>query len=329
MTDLIPSKYYANYIDSINWQFSDRDKAALALHWGRSFENELTALKELKSELTDANIIAEIDDYVSRQRTKLEEFSASGDNFVFSLNHYDEHDRCHHTDGFFADFEDACKRGKKLNFEFEVTKFLVVPKGGSFPRFVNGGVNPYILDDLEEKTAEDLVHFSDEEDNGEIGSASFAADGTLTYLWLARMDIPTKSELLKEHDPDHFHNAFVKMPSPYDTGDIVKLVSTELRQGGRCGVVSTSKEEWTNYLEQIENVSSADSFDSGITVFMVDEDGNVRHEHIPPAYMEPYAPAQDDPDRDLLKSLSAVAKDSGALHWFLFNYERRRHNTGE
>ena len=330
--DFIPSRHVAKHCRDIAWEFSDRDKAALTLHWGRSFEAGLSALERLKSELGDEKVISDIDEYIASERAELARFEQEGDGIVFVLQHYDEEYGDWSTDGLFASAEDAVERGKRLGSTFEITKALVVPRSGSLPRAARAELNPYMVEGVEDKGVDELVSYPDEDDDdGQRGTATYAAGGTLLRVWCASPDEPDKEQLMREHDPERFYNAFVELPNPFEAGDIVQLVPAGTRSGGDVAVVSTSQAEWAKYMERVRTKDLPYDFsDCGITILVVGEDGRISHEHVPVAYLEPCGADTGEADPALVEALVDIVKHgAGEIDWLLLQYDRVRHGAGK
>ena len=88
---------------------------------------------------------------------------------------------------------------------------------------------------------------------------------------LLRKEIPVYSEKYDIH---------VLIPNPYDKGDRVRLIGTDL-----VGEVSVSQEEWKKYVEKaLSPDSKEDWVDASITVRYADD--GYEHDHVNTIYLE-------------------------------------------
>ena len=144
----------------------------------------------------------------------------------------------------------------------------------------------------------------------------FTRNGILESFWSDEVESSLKGTTEKMFHPDRFENAFIPVPNPFERGDIVKLLS----DGGH-GVVSTSSEEWRDFLEKVNagEHSGCDFIDASITVEFIDE--GICHDHVNPAYLERYEPGTGEADYELLMAASELLKGRGGLDWFVDRYE--------
>ena len=320
MPELIPSEYVRNYAEELGWEFSDLDKAALTYHLGLPFEDEIQALKDLKEDLKDENVIAQIDDFVERETTSLASLKASGDDFVFCTTYYnglyDENTEC----GHFHTWEDAHARGVMLNKPFKISKYLVMSFVSADNKRIVGFRNPRFYD--EEAAFEEIISKAD--DDGKIGTADFSESGVLLRFWNSELQPKTKDDIARHFDTSLFENAYVDLPNPFERGDIVEVITDGAGRGAYHGVIDTSQDEWEEYRKRVDNLPEVDFFDSGITIQILFEDRQIGHTHIPPTILRPYTPPDDDPDKEMLELMSTIMSGKGSLEHFLMVYEQER-----
>ena len=79
---------------------------------------------------------------------------------------------------------------------------------------------------------------------------------------------------------DRFESSYVVVPNPYERGDRVRVIGTEL-----VGTVDVSQKDWKKYVEKaLLPDSKEDWVDASITV-RCSEDG-LDHYHVNPIYLE-------------------------------------------
>lgn len=93
---------------------------------------------------------------------------------------------------------------------------------------------------------------------------------------------PEKGLLASTSSTGQFERRFVKMPNPFEKGNIVRTT-----RDGRIGVVTTSQAEWRDFLRRAEEKGlDVDFSDASIIVEFQNADGSWGHRHIQPIYLE-------------------------------------------
>lgn len=327
--ELIPSKDVREHVRKAGWEFSDRDKAALAHHLGLPCEEEFAVLEELKGELQDEEVIAQVDAYLAHERRQLAAARRLGAGFVFVLEYQEEGDQFEYPQGYFADLETACRFGKLAGVEFTVEKHRMLGKGTPKPESNDALlVNPAFLP---EASIDELVIRSDDPDlilyDARVAWMRFTAEGELLRFWCGEGEgIPeSREELEPIFGRDTFENAYVQMPNLFEAGDIVRCVGPSCFDG-RIGVVETSQEQWAEYEERQRTTFSAvcDFSDAQIIVEFWSEEGGFSHSHVQPVYIERYEVPEDAPERDVLMCASDLLAGRGGLDWFLMHLDKYR-----
>lgn len=107
-------------------------------------------------------------------------------------------------------------------------------------------------------------------------------DSMDTEGWVGVVGIPGG-----EINKHRFENAFVRVPNPFERGDIVSIA--DKKHGALHGVVITSREKWEKQLVQFEKSGDSPSWwNPGVAVNYVDSDGNFRGKRVNPAYLQRY-----------------------------------------
>lgn len=199
----------------------------------------------------------------------------------------------------------------------------IVGFNGREAKKAKGYFNPNLMDgaDMEECVTEhDYCGHSEAE-------AWYGKDGMLEYFWSDEIERSDEEHLSRSYDLKRFENAFIFVPNPFETGDIVRLTTD-------CeghGIVATSQLEWQAFLERVESGRAkwADFSDASITVDFLQDDGQISHNHINPAFLEKFEPKKDDMDYDVLTSASAVCQGRCTLDWFTHSLDEYRKQLGE
>lgn len=329
MIEFIPSKDVRAYAAEVGWEFSDMDKASLVHHLDLPCEREFAALEELKGELSDEKVIAQIDSYLAYERGRLAVARRSGAGFVFVLVYKDEDDELEYPQGYFADVETARRFGKSAGVEFTVEKHRMLGEGEPEPERAGALlVNPAFVPDA---SVDELVILPDDPDlaliDAEVAWMRFSADGELLRFWCGEGEpLPeTREEVERVFGRDTFENAYVEMPNPFEAGDIVRLVGPG-HLDGRIGIVETSQEQWKEYDERQRTklADVCDFSDAQIVVETWREEGGFVHEHVQPVYIERYEVPEDAPEREVLLCASDLAAGRGGLDWFLMYLDKYR-----
>ena len=317
LSTFIPSRDVRDYITEIGWEFSDRDIAALLIHGyssNRPIEKLFSGLRTLQDETSDQKLRLQIAAYLDEIGGTFEAFQKNEDrNCIYVLKIQEEEESYYlriHPSGYFFDFEMAREYGRKAKAPFQVEKH---PVGAT--EFIGQYEDGEYLD-------------------YEIDSLSFNADG-IAYIFSSQFNIP---QPFMDQSEQFFVDAFVELPNPYETGDLVRFVGMD-----EYGIVETSCQQWKNSMEKYRKdkwnlVLHIDEktypiplefADARIRVVFLNDDGTFSHRHINPIDLERYEPQGDekDPMDQLLQYASYLYRGEGSLddlYYYTMEYRESR-----
>ena len=334
MIELIPSKDARELAEKIGWEFSDLDKAAIVYNQELPIEQGLAALEELKGELADEVVIAQIDVHIAKERDLLEKFAQpNGAIYVLKAQLEDEDDE--YLRGNFTDLASARAVGMKFGAEFIIEKHQLLGEGLPLPKPGAGMFNPNMLPDLPDdklivryKGVSDLDEDFDPDElawDAQLGRAHYSAEGEMMWYYCKEGPEPeTREDVEREFDLKSFRNAYVEMPNPFEAGDIVRGIGPAARCG--VGVVETSQEQWGEWKERRHagKAEWADFSDEQITVSFFDEKGGFSHNHIQPIFLERYEIPEDAPEWRLVMYAGDLLKGIGGIDWFVLYLDEYR-----
>lgn len=279
------SKDMQKYMAENNLEFSDFEKAALIYNSALSVKEKHVALKRLAKETSDEALKQQIADRLNDDRRDMEAFMNNAEGYVYVVLKLNDRDKYFGNEyGHFSDWQTACANGMALGCEFGIKKFRII----SSENYPSRKINP--SPDLYHLTHQEYEVFAWEDDLYPQAGFYFRSDGTLYHFW--------SSEIKREDKavPDawakgRFENSPVRMPNPFEKGDIVRFMKT-----GKCGIVEMSKEEWSS----VERAKTGDFTDSELHVFLFDNDGGADHCCLSPILLEKYEPQKDDENYELL-----------------------------
>ena len=321
MLDFI-SKDVRKYMEVNDLEFTDFEKAALIFHSGSPVLKRLELLEQLAEETEDASLREQILVRLAYERENMEAFRNNTEGYVYAVEAHEDGDEpsiC----GYFATANLAYAHGMKQGCKFRIEKYLIVGFNGQEAKKSKGYLNPNLMDeaDMEECVTEhDYYGHSEAE-------AHYDKDGTLIFFWSDEIERSDEENISRSYDLKRFENAFIFVPNPFETGDIVRLTSDHEGHG----IVATSQLEWQAFLERVESGRAkwADFSDASIIVDFLQADGKIGHDHINPAFLEKFEPQKDDMDYDVLTAASAVCQGRCTLDWFTHSLDEYRKQLGE
>lgn len=317
------SKDVLAYMEENHREFTDFEKAALIAHAGLPVLKTRELLEKLAKQTEDASLQEQILDRLAVEQQDMEAFRNNTAGYVYAVEVRDDEDAEPYVCGYFATSELAYAHGMKQGGGFEIIKYCIVGHNGRAAKKAKSYLNPYLLDTEDVEACMTQSDYCGESD----AVARYDKAGTLQYFWSAEIERSDAENISRSFDHARFENAFIPVPNPFESGDIVRTTS----QPALHGIVATSQQQWNELLEQVEsgNAKWADFIDASITVDFLLEDGQISHEHISPAYLEKFEPQEDDADYDVLMSARAV-RHGGALDLFLTcldKYQKRLKNA--
>lgn len=295
---MIPSETVREYILKTDWTFTDREKAGLLLNNVLPLSELFPRLRTLRDNTADEVLKEKLTRHLNAEERGLRELKENGGReYIYVLKKQDDADADYYTVGYFYDFEAAYEYGLKCDHEvysFEIEKCPI------------HGTRAAKQYDNKKHSHPDVssIRFK----NGE----AYCFDNEHS-----------------DYDFEYF-DFYFKIPNPFERGDIVKVINTEL-----YGVVETSQKDWAEEVERrllriSRQESCYDYTDNVISISYPDEDGLFSdYGHSFPWDLELYQPKPrhegGNAFDDLLLEVSKIYKGSGLLGnmWFLAKEYRK------
>ena len=249
---MIPSESIRKYVVDTGYIFSDWSKAALLYHnRAIDYDTKDVFLRNIAENTGDEKLKKQILWYLDYTKKLLEQIrNNTARKYVYLLGDIAENDK----KMLFFDYDIAYEYGKKAGVRFCIEKYRLITE----------------LPD-ENGTRED------DDDYCEDSTVYFDEKGGIVY-------ISDSVYMPEEDEDDYFGFLFYRVPNPFERGDVVKLVNTDM-----YGVVECSQEDWNEYAgEKPLRGLTRDYSDVQIRVAILDESGTFYHEHINPVNLEYY-----------------------------------------
>ena len=258
------------YIEKSSFKFADSDIATIIYHSEISVAQKHWALQSVADRTEDMELRRQIAERIAYDMMCYERF-ASNDGGCFyetSAAKVAEHWDLDQATGHFASVELALSHAKSLGFAFSIRKFQII---GLCKNIIvpHGFINPRLCPD---------ATFGGQNYQGEsIADFRYSADGELKNFWTYEVTNEENAAVV-DWGAKRFEWKFIRMPNPFEKGDIVRLTNSE-----SIGIVATSQAEWQNFMRQVKDRKSVVDFsDASIVV----EFQNGCHKHIQPIYLE-------------------------------------------
>ena len=279
MRELIPSKDVREYMEKKGKKLTDFERATLAYNYpGLSIEERLELLKEIMDTTQDQKLLGQIRERIAHHKKCVEKFYENKKGMMYVLETYDEDDWRPADWCYFASGELAYASGKKLGECFSIAKYRIFEK---------------------EIDMEEDGHYS-------VSNLHYDEKGD---LWNCSSDEVAWEGELDEDDEERFEDAYVDLPYPFRTGDLVREVGCD-----EIGVVQSERtdEEYELFRTRAEKMRQEGHFnsygDASIPVEYPDENGNFGHSHVLIANIEYAVPDENDPKREVLEYASLMLK---------------------
>lgn len=274
---MIPS----GYVRESGWTFTDKERASLLYHADISWMEQCRLLEGLQLQTGDGELKRQILEYLDKARVEYAAFKENADrSHIYILKVREDGgywDGEYLTSGYFFDWETAYGYGKKEDAPFEVEKFPVddmpVSEDGPYSQHAEAGIR-------------------------------FDKDGEAECFW---------SNEKTGFDNRRFDNAIIKIPNPFQRGDIVKCKGDDGRE--LFGIVEEEREEWEKRLAQhLQRVREGDSCidftDLFTSVAFLRGDGTFAvSDSAMPLELERYEPKEEDWTKGSVDTLLLCARD--------------------
>lgn len=278
---LIQSKTVRDYVLETGWEFTDFQKASLLCHRGLLLKDEYAHLKALGERTADHALREQITGYLEGIERGFQAFRENGGRrciYVLKVREQDGYwDGEYLDNGCFFDWEAAFACGRKEKAPFEIEKHRVDDtagtEGGSCSQSADSGI-------------------------------WFDKDGEAVCFW---------SNEMAGFDNKSFYNALIKIPNPFERGDIVKC--RRIDGSEVFGIVEGEREKWEKCLERnLESVKEGDACidfsDLLISVAFLCEDGTFAYsDSTTPLDLERYQPKEEDWTKGSIDTLLVCARE--------------------
>ncbi|HHU17129.1 MAG TPA: hypothetical protein GXZ70_02720 [Clostridiales bacterium] len=267
------------------------------------------ALEELAKSSKDRELVKQIYERLEYNKRRLDTFINNRNGYIFHLTGV-RNVNCQ-TDmrdidlGYFKSHEIAKKWGLKFLETFSVKKV----------RLLSENDNPKSL------CSENYLAW----DAGMVlGEICYDIEGNILGFWCNELG-ETPVEIFTTENRGRFEHAYIDIPYPFRTGDIVRVVDSE--SSVEFGIVTCERTEveYQAKREKLNNLNLngvVDFTDCAVTVNFINKNGNFNHDHINPLRLE-YAKVSDDiPHKEALECARDVLIGKGDLEAFLCACEK-------
>ena len=287
MRELIPSKDVREYMEKKGKKLTDFERATLAYNYpDTSIGERLEMLKEIMDTTQDQKLAGQIQERIEYHKKCVKEFYENKKGMVYVLETYEEDDWRPADWCYFASGELAYASGKRLGECFSIAKYRIFE---------------------EEVDMEEDEHYS-------VSDLHYDEKGD---LWNCSSDEVAWEGELDKYDKGRFEDAYVDLPYPFRTGDLVREVGSD-----EIGVAQSERteEEYELHRKRMEETRQEGYFnsydDASIPVEYPDENGNFGHSHVLIANIEYAVPDENDPKREVLEYASLMLKEKGYIQTF-------------
>ena len=283
LESIIPSKDMREYHKKIGYEYSDFAIAAMITWSDMPFFRKIDELEKIKKECKDVNLVKQLDDYICYLDYSYKSFVYNEKkDFLYVLYILWDEDSDYEENGYFINFEDALDFSKRAgNVEKKIGKIFSV------------------------SSKEDYADYEDDYICSEIGCIYFDKNGVLTDCYNYDVLEPPMSE-------GAFHTSYIKIPYPFRTGDVVRIVTENERLGIVFGY--KTQEEIDEAYERLKDIIDYSDYQLSVDKYYYDEKDDSfgwGHEHISPLKME-YANLEwDEVEKGSEELLMMIAKRTG------------------
>lgn len=258
LESIIPSKDMREYHKKIGYKYTDFTVAAMITWSDMPFFRKLDELKKIKEECKDADLIKQLDNYIYYMEYSYKSFVYNEDkDFLYVLYILWDEDSDYEENGYFINFEDAIDFSKRAgSIEKKIAKIYPVT------------------------SKDDYADYDDDYIFSETGCIYFDKNGVITYCNNYDVQEPPMSD-------GAFHTSYIKIPYPFRTGDVVRIVTENNRLGLVFGY--KTQEEIDEAYERLKDIIDYSDYQLSVDKYYYDEKDDSfgwGHEHISPLKME-------------------------------------------
>ncbi|HVI42979.1 MAG TPA: hypothetical protein VM577_20420 [Anaerovoracaceae bacterium] len=298
--ELIPSKDMRKYLTEQGRKFSDFEKATLIYNSrGHNLSEKEQALKELAQSTQDEKLVDQIKEKLKDNKRRLEDFINCMDGFIYHLTGPDVSNPTGTWDielGYYASHEIAKKYGLTYCEPFSVTKVRLRSEGDS-PNDLHPG-NCFVRDVVLP-----------------CGEICYDADGNISSFRDDELD-GSLVKIITVEDRARFELAYIDIPYPFRTGDIVRLVNSNELGVVTCVRSEVEYQERRKKLNKLKNEGMVEFIDCIVTVNFIESNGKFSHDHISPIWLEYAELSEDNPYKKALECARDILVGTGDLESF-------------
>lgn len=267
----IPSIDVREKIELDKWEFSDRDKAAIIWNSGKSIPVKHADLIAIKHKTDDEELRTQISERLGYDAMAFSIFEGNSEGYVYATN-TNEYPGEDNIIGYFDSMKLSYEAGKKEGYSFKIEKFQVL--GEKTVKVKNWSIVSPILAKTEDKQIEEIDILG-----SPVATMEYDVNGNLLNYWTCEVPKDDKRHV-EALGCRRFENAYVVFPNPFEIGEYVKIVGTNI-----IGRVDVSQNHWLQYVKKaLEDDAIDDYSDASITI-RYDSD-KLDHDHICPIYLE-------------------------------------------
>lgn len=297
MIEIIPSEWMRKYLKDRR-EFTGAERATMV--WNSSiatWKEKLDSLEELSMVSSDANLNAQIADRVEYEKSAYSRFQDNSGNAFIYVVLADQG----FPDGYFIDYVLAHQYGINQSREYDYRCFSI-QKQLPYCEKTKGKITASWSS--KRMPISTSVHESKEYQGLENACVRYNAKGEILSIYSNEMT-EEENERVDKFNRNRFEFPFFKIPCGLEEGTVVKIIPDNI-----LAVVDSGEDSWNDYMERTdENPEYYDYSDIQKVVFVLQEDGHWRHEHINPMYIEPISEMEDgrtEKDKLRLEALLAL-----------------------
>lgn len=265
----IPSPDVRQMVKEQGIEFTDADKATIIYNSGLKLFELHRELNKIADKTSDESLREQIKERIEYDLEGLRLFTDDRGGFVYQL--YIGKDS--YGDGFFINAKLAIEKGKKSHEVFCIEKHQIIT---NLEKIIpmKAIETSWIEPDPDKRVQRHILP------GAPVAEVRFDENGVLTdYYSSERSD--EKDAKIDGCSKERFEYAYRVMPNPFETGDLVKIISSK----GEVGIVDVSQEQWKSYVEKALKPGACEDYsDASITVRF--PEGEFVHTHVNPIYLQ-------------------------------------------
>lgn len=305
MIELIPANEMKNYLQEINHEFNDWEKATMIFHaFNATFSEKMQSFKELFDLTMDKVLKKQLAERMHYENEIMRLFQINDDSrYVYVVVEYEdyEEDICGYFDQYNVALQYAISNEHSIKEQpfmkqercFGIKKQEIIEE--QIPMAKSWGRWKMNLCPEAEDLNKELIKYSGEA----VATTHFNNKGEIIDILSYEMSEEEEQKIDTFHK-DRFEYQFVNIPFYHKLGMLVKDIRDEM-----IYIVRTAEQGWEQLINRIEaGLLEVQYFDMAITVYCLTEEGILSHEHINPIFLEPAFLKADDDTRSVFEACS-------------------------